>query len=157
MKGLSMNTKNDDIRSIAVEADRIEARAWTEWFAAIPPELRSEFGFGVRTVADVTLLMAPPIPMTLLNRAVGLGMTRPATADDVDAVVKAFVDAGCSTFGLGWGPYSEPAALAPYLDAMFPTPAHRTFKAKMVRGTVPPTSPASDLRIVPVDRSLVGE
>ena len=152
-----MNTKKDDIRAVAVEADLIEARAWSDWFAAIPPEFRSEFGFDVRTVADATLLIAPQIPMTLLNRAVGLGMTRPASADDVDAVVKAFVDAGCSTFGIGWGPYSEPAALAPYLDAMFPTPVQRTFKAKMVRGTVPPSSPASDLRIVPVDRSLVAE
>src|SRR5262249_14982845 len=153
----SMNTKNEDTRALAVEADRIEARAWTDWFAAIPPEFRSEFGFGVRTVADATLLMAPQIPLTLLNRAVGLGMTRPATADDVDPVIKAFVDAGCTTFGLAWGPYAEPAALAPYLEAMFPTPAQRTSRAKMVRGTVPPSSPASDLRIVPVDRSLVGE
>jgi hypothetical protein len=152
-----MNTKNDDIRAVAVEADRIEARAWSDWFAAIPPEFRSEFGFGVRTVADATLLMAPQIPMALLNRAVGLGMTRPASADDVDAVVKAFVDAGCSTFGLAWGPYAEPAALAPHLDAMFPEPSQQTLLAKMVRGTVPPSSPPSDLRIVPVDRSLVGE
>src|SRR5262245_14624263 len=152
-----MPAENDDARALAVEADRIEARAWTDWFAAIPPEFRSEFGIGVRTVADATLLMAPQIPLTLLNRAVGLGMTRPASADDVDAVIKAFVDAGCTTFGLPWGPYAEPAALAPYLEAMFPTPAQRTSRAKMVRGTVPPSSPASDLRIVPVDRSLVAE
>src|SRR5215813_187798 len=152
-----MIPRHDEARALAVEADRIEARAWADWFAAMPPELRSEFGIAVRTMADVTLLMAPRMPSILVNRAIGLGMTQPASADDVDAVVKAFVDAGCSTFGLGWGPYSEPAALAPYLDAMFPTPAHRTFKAKMVRGTVPPPSPASDLRIVPVDRSLVGE
>src|SRR5215831_17024110 len=152
-----MTAENAEVRAVAVEADRIEARAWTDWFAAIPPELRSEFGFGVRTVADATLLMAPRIPLTLFNRAVGLGMTRPATADDLDAVVKAFVDAGCSTFALAWGPYSEPAALASHLDTMFPAPAQRTPWAKMVRGTAPPSSAASDLRIVAVDRSLVGE
>ncbi|HMG33254.1 MAG TPA: GNAT family N-acetyltransferase [Blastocatellia bacterium] len=152
-----MNSKNDDPRAVAVEADRVEARAWTDWFAAIPPEFRSEFGFGVRTVADATLLMAPQIPLTLFNRTVGLGMTLPATADDLDAAVKVFVDAGCSPFALAWGPYSEPAALAPHLDAMFPTPAQRPSWAKMVRGTVPPSAPASDLRIVPVDRSLVGQ
>src|SRR5262249_17384452 len=77
--------------------------------------------------------------------------------DDLDAVVKAFVDAGCSTFALAWGPYSEPVALASHLDAMFPAPAQRTPWAKMVRGTAPPSSAASDLRIVAVDRSLVGE
>ena len=152
-----MAAENDDARAVAVEADRIEARAWADWFAAIPPELRSEFGIGVRTVADATLLMAPQIPLALFNRAVGLGMTRPASADDLDALVQVFVDAGCSTFGLAWGPYSEPAALALHLDAMFPMPAQRTSFAKMVRGTAPPSSAASDLRIVAVDRSLVGE
>jgi hypothetical protein len=152
-----MAAENDDARAVAVEADRIETRAWTDWFAAIPPELRSEFGFGVHTVADATLLMAPRLPLTLFNRAVGLGMTRPASADDLDTVVKTFVDAGCSTFGLAWGPYSEPAALAPHLDALFPAPSQRTSLAKMVRGTAPPSSAASDLRIVAVDRSLVGE
>jgi len=152
-----MAAENDDARAVAVEADRIEARAWTDWFAAIPPELRSEFGIAVRTVADATLLMAPRIPLTLFNRAIGLGMTEPASADDLDTVVQAFVDAGCSTFGVAWGPYSEPAALASHLDAMLPTPAQRPSLAKMVRGTAPPSSAASDLRIVAVDRSLVGE
>jgi len=152
-----MAAQNDDARAVAVEADRIETRAWTDWFAAIPPELRSEFGIGMRTVADATLLLAPRVPSILFNRAIGLGMTQPASADDLDTVVQAFVDAGCSTFGLAWGPYSEPAALASHLDAMFPTPAQRTSLAKMVRGTVPPSSAASDLRIVAVDRSLVGE
>jgi GNAT superfamily N-acetyltransferase len=152
-----MNTETDDTRTLAVEADRIEARTWTDWFAGIPPELRSEFGFGVRTVADATLFMAPRIPLTLLNRAVGLGMTRPASTADLDTMVQTFVDAGCSTFGLAWGPYAEPTTLVPHLDAMFPTPSQRTLWAKMVRGTVPPSSLASDLRIVAVDRSLVGE
>ncbi len=152
-----MAAKQDDIRALAVEADRIEARAWADWFAAMPPELRSEFGIAVRTMGDATLLMAPRIPSMLVNRAIGLGMTQPASADDVDAVVKAFVDAGCSTFGLGWGPYSEPVALAPRLDAMFPAPSQRVCWAKMARGTDPVSSAASDLRIVAVDRSLVGE
>jgi GNAT superfamily N-acetyltransferase len=152
-----MNSESDDTRAVAVEADRIEVRAWTDWFAAIPPELRSEFGIAVRTVADATLLMAPRIPLTLFNRAVGLGMTRLASADDLDAVVKTFVDAGCSTFGLAWGPYSEPDALVPHLNAMFPAPSQRRLFAKMVRGTLPPSSAASDLRIAAVDRSLVGE
>ena len=152
-----MTPKHDDVRALAVQADRIEARAWTDWFAAMPPELRSEFGIAVRTVADATLLLAPRIPSILVNRAIGLGMTQPASADDVDAVVTAFVDAGCSTFGLGWGPYSEPVALEPRLDAMFPAPSQRVCWAKMARGADPVSSAASDLRIVAVDRSLVGE
>jgi GNAT superfamily N-acetyltransferase len=40
---------------------------------------------------------------------------------------------------------------------MFPNPSQRSMSAKMVRGTVPPSPAASDLRIVAVDRSLVGE
>jgi GNAT superfamily N-acetyltransferase len=152
-----MNSESDDTRALAVEADRIEARAWTDWFAAAPPELRSDFGIAVRTVADATLFMVPKVPLDLLNRAVGLGMTRPASTDDLDAVVKTFVDAGCSTFGVAWGPYAEPTTLVPRLEGMFPVPSQRTTWAKMVRGTVPPSPAESDLRIVAVDRSLVGE
>jgi len=67
-----MTPTNDDTRAGAVEADRMEARAFADWFAAMPPELRSEFGIGVRTVADATLLLAPRVPSILVNRAIGL-------------------------------------------------------------------------------------
>jgi GNAT superfamily N-acetyltransferase len=130
-----MTQTNDDARAMAIEADRIEARAWTDWFVAMPPELRSQFGIGTRTIADATLLLAPRIPAILFNRAIGLGMTQPTSADELEAVVRTFVDAGCSTFALAWGPYSQPAALVSRLD--------------------PVSSAASDLRIVAVDRSLV--
>jgi GNAT superfamily N-acetyltransferase len=157
MEVLSMTPENDTARAVAVEADRTEARAWADWFTAIHPELRSKFGFGVCTVADATLLIAPRLPMSLFNRAIGLGMTRPVSAEDLDAVVHTFVDAGCSTFGVAWGPYSQPAALAPRFDVLFPAPSQRLHMAKMVRGTTPPPAATSDLRIVAVDRSLVGE
>jgi GNAT superfamily N-acetyltransferase len=157
MKAPSMTAETDDDRALAVEADRIEARAWTDWFTAISPELRSACGIAVRTVADATVLIAPRIPLTLFNRVIGLGMTRPASAEDLDAVVTAFVDAGSPTFAVAWGAYSEPAALAPELDARFPTSSRRPSLAKMMRGTVPPPSAASDLRVLPVDRSLIGE
>jgi hypothetical protein len=157
MGALSMTAENDDARALAIEADRIEARAWSDWFTAIPPELRSACGIAVRTVADATLLIAPQIPLTLFNRVIGLGMTRPASAEDVDAVVTAFVDAGSPTFAVAWGSYSEPAALTSHLEARLPTTSRRPSLAKMMRGTAPPPSATSDLRVLPVDRSLIGE
>jgi hypothetical protein len=157
MEALSMTAENDDARALAIEADRIEARAWSDWFTAISPELRSACGIAVRTVADATLLIAPRIPLTLFNRVIGLGMTRPARMEDFDAVVTAFVDAGSPTFAVAWGAYSEPAALTPDLDSRFPTSSRRPSLAKMMRSTAPPPSAASDLRVLPVDRSLIGE
>jgi GNAT superfamily N-acetyltransferase len=157
MNDLSMTMETDAPRDLAIEADRIEARAWADWFTAISPELRSACGIAVRTVADATLLIAPRIPLTLFNRAIGLGMTRPARAEDLDAVVSTFVDAGSPTFAVAWGPYSEPAALAANLEARFPTSSRRAALAKMMRGTAPPPSATSDLQVLPVDRSLIGE
>jgi GNAT superfamily N-acetyltransferase len=152
-----MTTGDEGARDLAAAADRIEARAWADWFAASPPELRSELRMGVRHIADATLLIASRIPSTLFNRAIGLGMTRPATAEAIEEVVKAFADAGSPTFSVAWGPYSEPAALAQRLESLLAAPSPRPRLAKMVRGTAPPASGPTDLRVVAVDRSLVGD
>lgn len=151
-----MQVENDESRELAAEADGIEARAWSDWFAAMPPALRSEYGIEVRRIADATLLLAPRLPTMLFNRSIGLGMTRPATADALDAVVKEFVDAGCTTFSVSWGRYSEPAALTARLIERFPSESLQPCWAKMVRGPAPVgSSPSCNLRIVAVDRSLV--
>jgi GNAT superfamily N-acetyltransferase len=152
-----MSTENVAARTKAVDADRIEIHAWTDWFAAMPADLRMEFGIQVKSVADATLLLAPRLPTTLFNRAIGLGMTRPTTAADLDKVVKTFLDAGCAAFAVTWSQYSEPADLTGRLDAIFPTTAPRPCWAKMLRGTTPAPSAPSDLRIVSVDRSIAGE
>src|SRR5262245_13739729 len=153
----SMSTDNVSARATAVDADRIEARAWADWYAAMPADLRMEFGIQVKSVADATVLLAPRLPSTLVNRAIGLGMTGPATADDLDKVVKTFLDADCAAFAVSWSEYAEPAELVGRLDAIFPSTAPRPRWAKMMRGTTPAPSLPSDLRIVPVDRSIVGE
>src|SRR5262245_5830349 len=152
-----MSADNVATRVNAVDADRIEARAWTDWFSSMPADLRMEAGIQVKSVADATLLMAPRIPSTLFNRAIGLGMTSRATADDLNTVVKTFLDAGCTAFAVTWSQYSEPADLAGRLDSAFPTIAPRPRWAKMFRGAALPPSAPSDLRIEPVDRSLAGE
>ena len=157
MNDLSMTPEMDAARALAVEADRIEARAWADWFTAISPELRSACGIAVGTVADATLLIAPRIPLTLFNRVIGLGMTQPARAEYLDAAVSAFVEAGSPTFAVAWGVFSEPAALTRDLEARFPTSSRRPALAKMMRGSAPAPPATSDLRVLPVDRSLIGE
>jgi GNAT superfamily N-acetyltransferase len=150
--------QQDESRALAIEADRIEACAWADWFAAMPPRLRSAFGIEARRIAGATLLLAPRLPVTLFNRSIGLGMNRPATSEDLDAVVQAFVAAGSPTFALAWGPYSEPTGLVRRLDTILPAASPRPSLAKMVRGPAPVTPlGACDLRVVAVDRSLVAD
>src|SRR5262244_3545804 len=103
-----MSTNNISARANAVDADRIEAHAWADWFAAMPADLRMEFGIQVKSVADATLLLARRLPSTLFNRAIGLGMTGPATAADLDKVVKTFLEGGGAAFAVAWSQYSEP-------------------------------------------------
>jgi GNAT superfamily N-acetyltransferase len=152
-----MSMEDDSPRMKAVDADRIEARAWADWFAAMPADLRTEFGMHVKSVADATLLLAPRLPSALFNRAIGLGMTVPATAGDLDEVVRTFLDAGCEAFDVAWNQYSEPAGVTGRLDTILPSATPRPRWAKMLRGTAPPPTAPSDLRIVPVDRSIAGE
>ena len=55
-----------------------------DMYAAAPASL----GLRVETVAGATLLLAPRIPVSYFNRAIGLGMFEPATEECLDAIIE---------------------------------------------------------------------
>ena len=131
----------------ATLADDAEALAFADLYDAAPTDLRAGLGLKVERIADACLLMAPGLPASMFNRAIGLGLRRTAGVADVEAVVDAYRRAGCASWWLHWNPLASPADLPARLPEMgFTVPARRSW-AKVLRGTEAPPPIATDLRI----------
>lgn len=121
----------------AARADLIEAEAWQDLFAAAPPALAAQLGLAAREVGGATLLLAPRLPVTLFNRAIALGVRRPATEEDVEALRAAYAAAGVRDYWVHLGA-ARPAALRGWLTARGFTTAPRPTWAKVVRSPAAP-------------------
>jgi GNAT superfamily N-acetyltransferase len=137
-------------------ADRIEARACADMYAAAPAALALQ----VETVGGALTLLAPKIPVSYFNRVIGLGVQAPATEADVDALVTRFKAAGVADWWIHLNPAARPAALGDWLVARgFAQPPRRSW-AKFLRGPDARHAPAKDLAVRPAtpgDAAQLGE
>jgi len=132
-----LHRMNETETALARAADAIEAAACRDMIAAAPAEFARAAGLRSAEVGGATLLVAPGIPDTLFNRAIGLGAQRRATEADLDAVIAAFRDAGCKNYWIHWNPFAAPADVPRWLAARgFAPPARRSW-AKMLREAKP--------------------
>jgi GNAT superfamily N-acetyltransferase len=122
-----MKLDSDEGRRLA---DSIEARAMADMYAAAP----SAFEFRVETVAGATLLLAPRIPASYLNRAIGFGVAEPATERALDEILERVAAARASEFWLHLNPAAKPDQIADWLTARgLALPPRRSW-AKFLRG-----------------------
>lgn len=144
-------------RAAAAIADDAEAAAFADLYAAAPHALRERLGLRVEKIADATLLLAPGLPDTMFNRAMGLGLRSEADASQVEAIAAAYRGAGCARWWLHWNPHSSPAGFEQRLAAMgFTQPARRSW-AKVLRGTQAAPRIATDLGVGPAASAQVGD
>lgn len=116
-------------------ADELEADAWVDMFHAAPAPL----GLVEKTVAGARLLIAPRIPLGMLNRVIGLGTFGDFSDSALDEVIAQFRSAGGPTCWVQVSP-AAPAALTEALVARGFSPAPRPSWAKVLRGAeAPPT------------------
>jgi len=104
-----------------------------DMYAAAPASL----GLRVETVAGATLLLAPRIPVSYFNRAIGLGTFEPATEQCLDAIIERFNSAAVEHYWLHLSPAARPAQLADWLGARGLAPPPRKAWAKFLRGPAP--------------------
>ena len=134
-------------REAAILADRIEAAAFVDLFAAAPAALVARLGLTVKSVAGATALFAPGLQTTMFNRVIGLGLDRPASAADLDALRQDYAGTGHPNWWLHWNPHAAPADGAEWLVAQgFTLPARRSW-AKMLRGTALPPAVQTTLHV----------
>lgn len=128
-------------------ADRIEAAAFRDLFAAAPPGFAAALGLEIREMAGATLLLAPGIPDEMFNRVIGLGVEYPASERALDAVIDAFRQAGARKWWLHLTPAAEPLALRDWIFARGFTPPRRRAWAKMLHSCAPPPEVDCELQV----------
>lgn len=139
-------------REAARLSDAAEAAAYADLFDAAPAQLRAATGLEVRRIEGATLLLAPRLPTTMFNRAIGLGMgeeAAEATLADVDAIAREYAGAGVRDWWLHVNPHARPASLADDLQARGWTTPARHHWAKLLRAATPATPVETSLRIAP--------
>lgn len=86
----------------------IERRALESLLEAAPAELRRELGLEWQETDGVLVSLARNEPSILLNRALGLGVERPARRETVARVVAAYREAGVGRFFFHLHPAAQP-------------------------------------------------
>lgn len=138
-----------DARSAAVVADQAEAAAYADLWRAAPDAIRTALGLELRERNGATCLLAPRLPVPMFNRVIGLGMSQPASLDDVHTLARHFSAAGSRDWWLHWSPFAVPAGLDATLLGQGWTLPSRSRWAKMLwRGGAAPEL-VTDLRIAP--------
>lgn len=134
-------------REQALLADRAEAAAFVDLFAAAPPALRQRFGLATQALAGATLLLAPGLPSTLFNRVIGLGLPWPARAKDLAAIRSRYAEAGVSHWWLHWSEAAAPAGFGEQLLAQGWRLAGRPRWAKLMYPQQPAPAPHTSLSL----------
>jgi GNAT superfamily N-acetyltransferase len=131
---MSGTTTHDDESRLV---DLAEAEAMRDVCAAAPDEFVRRTGLRCLDVGGATLVIAPGIPATMFNRAMGLGVFSDSTEADLDAVIGTFRAAGCPKFWIHANPTARPAALETWLVARGFRLATRRAWSKMLLGADP--------------------
>lgn len=96
---------------LSLEAERIERAALAELHAAAPGPIRERLGMHAEEVGGALVSIVRGDSSTILNRALGLGVERPATRDDVRRIMEAFAAREVSRYYVHLHPQSRPETL----------------------------------------------
>lgn len=118
-------------------ADRVEAAAFADLYAAAPAGFAGMFGLRTTEIGGATLLLAPRIPDPFFNRVIGLGGSPTPAEADVDRIIGTFREAGSAAWWIHVSPGPTAHELTRWLLARgFVAPVRRSW-AKVVRGSAP--------------------
>ena len=84
-------------------------RAWTDLYAAAPAGWAASVGVRTREVGGALVLHWAATGRRYFSRAIGLGVTEPATAEAIDEILRGWDEAGITMFLLQSLPHCRPA------------------------------------------------
>lgn len=123
-----------------------EAYAYTQLVEGAPAALRREFGLQAQQFGSIHALAAHGLANTLvLNRVLGLGITDPATAADLDLLDALYRDSGIASYAIELSPSALPSNLADLLRGRGFMPFKQT--ALMLRVCEPIEVPDCTLQV----------
>jgi GNAT superfamily N-acetyltransferase len=135
---------------LVVAAERIEREAFRDMFLAAPSDLASRLGIETAEVGGATCTIAAglDVGVRMFNRAIGLGLDGPVSADDLDAIARWFDGRGVDLH-VQVAPLAVNAGLEPVLEGSGFEPSYRWMK--FVRGLEPPPDVASTIEVRPLE------
>lgn len=137
--------------SVVVGAERIEREAFRDMFLAAPGALASRLGIETAEVGGATCTVATglDVGVRMFNRAIGLGVDGPVSADDLDAIAGWF-DARGVDLHVQVAPLPTNAGLVSLLAGSGFEPSYRWMK--FVRGLEPPPDVSSVIEVRPLEQ-----
>lgn len=125
--------------------ETMERDALADLHAAAPPELRQRLGMRGEVVDGCLVSVCAASPSIVINRALGLGVYQPATADTVSTVLKLYEQAGVTRFFVNLHEQAKPAELPGWLRAAGLKPYRRW--VQFTRDASPPSPAKTDLQV----------
>ena len=128
-------------------SEKIERDALAEIHAAASDELRNELGLSGNVVDGGLTSVASALPDSaiVINRAIGVGLSRAATREDVASIARSYRDAGVDRYFFQVHPNAAPEAIRDWLSD------EELIKArgwqKFMRGIEPAPDVSCDLRL----------
>jgi len=141
------NPQSLTLIEMAEIVETAEANLFRALLGNLPPDLATEYGTAWQQVGDGTATFVEKLPVIAFNRALGLGVRRPATEAMVDELVQLYGRRQLP-FGITVSPVAQPAQLSDWLLEQGLLPSFNL--AKVIRGTEPPPHIETELRIEPV-------
>lgn len=89
--------------------EQAEAHAWADCYAAAPAAFAAQVGLDTREVGGATVISWAATGRRYFSRAIGLGVTRPASEQAIDEIIRGYEDAGISMFLVQSLPHCRPA------------------------------------------------
>jgi hypothetical protein len=137
-----------------------EARAWADMYEACPSAWVQEANQGLREIGGALVLHWGATGRRYFSRAIGLGVTVPATEETIDAILALWDQLGIDMWLLQSLPHCQPAGYDDWLRARGLEPFDA--QDRIVRGGEPlgtrPTSPSGrELALERVGREAVDE
>ena len=97
-------------------SERMEAAGLEAIHEGASDDVRAQLGLHLGWIDETMVSIAANDTSPLLNRAVGLGLTRPATADGIDHICSTYREHGVERFYLGLHPEARPDSIGQLLD-----------------------------------------
>lgn len=104
---------------MSLESEKIELDSMVDLHAAATPQLVEQLGLQALTIGSTFVSIAAKLPASaiVINRALGLGLWSPETAESVGSMVSAFRDAGVARYFNQCHPDARPSGIGGWLTA----------------------------------------
>ncbi len=142
-------------RAAAAAIELAEMRAWADMYQAAPSEWVPEANQGLREIGGALVLHWGATGRRYFSRAIGLGVTTPATEQTIDAILGLWDELGIDMFLLQSQPHRMPAGYESWLRERGLEPFDA--QDRIFRGGEPASPTTRELPVERVSAATAGE